>query len=244
MRIKISFLKDQHSGNTLPLHHQKLLNDSLTDILNYLKGDPALFNFSSLKGTSKIQKGLMKFLSSKITLAISSKDINLVEQVTKTIFSQERFFVGRMQLIPKEYQVIPDPEFSTRMRYLCISPMVLFDPSKDPDKCEEILDPTSHQFSDILYNLVLDKMEQCGFPEHKLRDFEEFDASPDKEYVEKVNSNGKKFARYYKNSQGKSMCGYLLPFTLHAHPMVHEFVWQSGIGALNHEGYGMVDLVK
>jgi CRISPR/Cas system endoribonuclease Cas6 (RAMP superfamily) len=40
------------------------------------------------------------------------------------------------------------------------------------------------------------------------------------------------------------MMGYLLPFTLHAHPTVHKFIWEAGVGALSEQGYGMVDLVK
>lgn len=40
------------------------------------------------------------------------------------------------------------------------------------------------------------------------------------------------------------MTGYLLPFTLHAHEDVHLFIWQTGIGALTEEGYGMLDVVR
>ena len=39
------------------------------------------------------------------------------------------------------------------------------------------------------------------------------------------------------------MVGYLLPFTLHAHPKVQEFIYETGIGLYTLEGYGMVDIV-
>jgi hypothetical protein len=72
----------------------------------------------------------------------------------------------------------------------------------------------------------------------------EFDAQPDHEYVQKLNETCKKFARYYRSADVSTMMGYLLPFTLHAHPDVHRFIWDSGVGALSEQGYGMVDLVK
>ena len=62
--------------------------------------------------------------------------------------------------------------------------------------------------------------------------------------MQKIAAANKKFARVYRNADGKNMIGYLIPFTLHAHPDVQKFVWQRGLGALTSEGYGMVDVVK
>ena len=70
MRVKISFLRDQASANTIPLHHQSLLCESLTPMIEAVGGDISQFSFSSLKGTSKIQNGFMRFLSSKVTLVV------------------------------------------------------------------------------------------------------------------------------------------------------------------------------
>lgn len=244
MRIKISFLREHSSANSIPLHHQKLLADSLSEITDTITADRNMFNFSSLKGTSKIQNGFMRFLSSKITLVISSRNPEFAEALVKKIFDQPFLAVGKMNLTPKTYEVIPDPSFQTKMRYLCISPLILFNPDTDPEKAQEIIDPTSHQFSDILYNSTLDRMERAGYPETSLNEFAEFEATPDMEYVQKIHETGKKYARFYKSSKGNNMMGYLLPFTLHAHPEVHKYIWESGLGVLTDEGYGMVDLVK
>jgi CRISPR-associated endoribonuclease Cas6 len=203
-----------------------------------------MFNFSSLKGTSKIQNGFMRFLSSKITLVISSRNQEFAEALVKKIFDRPYLAVGKMNLIPKTYEVIPDPSFQTKMRYLCISPLILINPNKDPDRAQEMVDPTSQQFSDLLYNNTLDRMERAGYSESMLNEFAEFEAQPDMEYISKINESGKKYARFYKSADGNTMMGYLLPFTLHAHPEVHKFLWECGIGTLTEEGYGMVDLVK
>lgn len=244
MRVKISFLRDQMSANTIPLHHQTLLAESLYVLIDQVGGDRTMFNFSSLKGTSKIQNGFMRFLSSKVTLVLSSRNEQQLEQVVSKIFEMPYLAVGKMNLMPRSHEIIPDPEFSTKMRYLCISPMILIDPRKDPERSQVTIDPTSQEFSDILYEQTLDRMERAGFSEADLNNFAEFDAQPDLEYVQKLNETGKKFARYYRAADGSTMMGYLLPFTLHAHPDVHRFIWDCGVGALNEQGYGMVDLVK
>lgn len=244
MRIKISFYQESSSADSIPLHHQKLLADALKPVLRSVSDDPSLFNFSSIKGTSKIMKGFMRMLSSKVTLVISSRKKEMLEQAVNALFKEKELTVSKMKLLPKSYVHIPDPEFGVKMRYLCISPLILHDPAKEPHKAQEQPEPSSHAFSDILYNVTLDKMEKAGYSESQLSSFAEFEYTPDADYVHKITAAGKKFVRHYQSSSGNSMAGYLLPFTLHAHPLVQEFIWQSGIGALTEEGYGMVDIVK
>ncbi|MBK7963873.1 MAG: hypothetical protein IPK10_00135 [Bacteroidetes bacterium] len=176
MRVKISFLRDQMSANTIPLHHQTLIAESLYQQIESFGGDRNLFNFSSLKGTSKIQNGFMRFLSSKVTLVLSARDGQQLEQLVSKIFEMPYLAVGKMNLMPRSHEMITDPEFNTKMRYLCISPMILVDPAKDPEKSQITIDPTSQEFSDILYEQTLDRMERAGFSESDLNNFAEFDA--------------------------------------------------------------------
>jgi CRISPR-associated endoribonuclease Cas6 len=229
MRIKISFLREHSSANSIPLHHQKLLADSLGEYSDTITGDRLMFNFSSLKGTSKITNGFMRFLSSKITLVISSRNQEFAEALVTKIFDNPFLAVGKMNLIPKTYEVIPDPSFQTKMRYLCISPLIMVNPDKEPERAQELIDPTSQAFSDLLYNITLDRMEKAGYTEAQLNEFAEFEAQPDMEYITKINESGKKFARFYKSAAGNTMLG---------------FIWEVGLGVLTEEGYGMVDLVK
>jgi CRISPR-associated endoribonuclease Cas6 len=87
-------------------------------------------------------------------------------------------------------------------------------------------------------------MEKAGYSEAQLNEFAEFEFVPDQDYVNKINTTGKKFARFYKSVSGHTMMGYLLPFTLHAHAEVHKYIWDVGMGVLTDEGYGMIDIVK
>ncbi len=244
MRIKISFLRDQASSNSIPLHHQKLLSATLHEIASAVSVDPSPFNFSSIKGTSRIQNGFMKFLSTKVTLVISAPDEKFLNKFIDEIFTRPYITIGKMNLIPKSKENINDPAFQKRMRYLCISPIVLIDPNKEPDKAQELVSPVAHEFSDALFNGTLDRMEAMGYSDEKLSQYAEFEVKPDREYVEKIQDSGKKFARFYKSSEGNTMMGYLLPFTLYAHPDVHEFIWKNGAGVLTEQGYGMIDIVQ
>jgi len=89
----------------------------------------------------------------------------------------------------------------------------------------------------------MDQMESAGFTQEQLAKFAEFEIVPDPSYIDKILNTHKKFARIYKNNDSLPIFGYLLPFTLHAHPQVQKFVWDCGIGLYTNQGYGMIDLV-
>ena len=244
MRIKRSFLRNRNSGNSIPLHHQQLLSGFLKQHIHQLAVKTDIYVFSSMKGTSKVQSGFMQFLSSKVTLAISSNNDEFVESLVKRIFEEQNIEIGKLSMMPKSQELIVEPQFQTKMKYVCISPIVLSNPEKDAELAQNSIDPSSHQFSDMLYNSLMDRMEKAGFSNEELDSFAVFEVTPDKDYVSKIVSSGKKFARIYKDDEDNQMMGYLLPFALHAHPKVHKFIWDCGIGLLNNQGYGMIDLAK
>jgi CRISPR-associated endoribonuclease Cas6 len=244
MRVKISLVRNPSSNNSIPLHHQKLVSTCIEDFMKELPVTTEFYNFSSLKGTSKVKNGFMRFLSSKITLVVSADSDEFIQQLVNRIFEEQVVLFGRLELMPRSYEIIPVQDYETRMKYVCISPIILVDPVKDPDTSQLVIDPSSHQFSDLLFNSLMSKMEKSGFTVQELDEFAEFEAIPDHAYINKIVDAGKKFARFYKDNDGNSMIGYLIPFTLHAHHKVHKFVLDTGIGVLNNQGYGMVDIVR
>lgn len=244
MRTKISLIKVQGNAGLVPLHHQQIISAFMEELIKEVGRAANRYVFSSLKGTSKVQNGQIRFLSNKITLVIGSDDQEFIEQVIEKMFAKKYHNVGKLNVTPKAHEVIPDPEFKTVMKYVCISPLipapVVADGSPEPVP----LDPMSHEFSDLFYNVVIDQMEKAGFSEEELNSFAEFEVTPDPNYINKLNEGGKKFARIYKNNENKLMVGYLLPFSLHAHPKVHKFIWDNGFGLYGTHGYGMIDIVQ
>jgi len=245
MRIKISFLKVHGSSGTVPLHHQKIISAFMEEVIRELPVSSNYYNFSSLKGTSKVQSGQIRFLSSKVSLVVSAPEAEFADEWVKKIFDKRLVSFAKLTLVPKSSDIIPDPEFKTAMKYVCISPMIPQEPfvSDAAGNLPEPLDPRSQEFSDLFYDAILDRMEKAGFTQEQLNDFAEFEIMPDPGYVQKIMDSHKKFARIYKNNNNQTIYGYLLPFTLHAHPQVQKFIWECGIGLFTTQGYGMVDVV-
>ncbi|MEI6816194.1 MAG: CRISPR-associated endoribonuclease Cas6 [Bacteroidota bacterium] len=244
MRIKITFNKQFKSPSNLPLHHQNTLYRCLSEFIETPQDPKTLFTFSPIKGTSTVFKGYVKFISNKVNLIVSSNDAEFLERMVDKMFQRRIIYIGKMNLLPKLKTVIEMPEFKTEMKYLCISPIVLIDCEKGQEESERNIDPTSQEFSDILFNTTIERMHAAGFTEDELHEFDTFEVVADKSYIQKITENNKRFARFYKNLEGKTMVGYLLPFTLHAHPKVHEFIFNAGLGLYTSQGYGMIDVVQ
>jgi CRISPR-associated endoribonuclease Cas6 len=241
MRVKLLFLKGQgKSSDSIPLHHQRILSSWLQDLIKELPQNSDWYCFSSLKGTSKVMKGQIKFLSNKISFSITAPEKEFIESLAKNIFSKREVNIGRFSLIPKSYQVIKDPEFHTVMKYICISPIVACPVFTGESP---ILDPTSHDFSDCIYEALIASMEKAGYTQEQLHEFAEFEITPDPQYMNKIEHSPKKYARIYKSDGDENMYGYLFPFTIHAHPEVQKFIWERGLGLYTTQGYGMIDTV-
>ena len=245
MRIKISFLKVHGSSGTVPLHHQKIISAFLEEVIREMSVSSNNYSFSSLKGTSKVQTGQIRFLSSKVSLVLSAPEADFIDELVKKIFDRRLVSFAKLTLVPKSFEVIADPDFNTQMKYVCISPMVPQEAflADESGNLPEPLDPRSQEFSDMFYDAILDRMEKAGFTEDQISKFAEFEIIPDPTYIQKIADTHKKFARIYKNNLNQTIYGYLLPFTLHAHPQVQKFIWECGIGLYTTQGYGMVDIV-
>src|SRR6185436_18733669 len=127
---------------------------------------------------------------------------------------------AKLTLVPKSFQIISEPQFNTVMKYVCISPMIPDLPFVG-DPAPEALDPSDHSFCDMIFNSILDRMEQAGYTEEQINQYAEFDFTADPMYMNKVRDGGKKFSRIYKTNDNETIFGYLLPFQMHAHPDVH-----------------------
>ena len=243
MRVKITFIKSFKSVNQMPLHHQMVLSKSLAAYMDRRRDNKTLYTYSSLKGSSNIMNGIITFHSDKMSLIVSSNNDNFVRSLVDRIFQRHVIKVGKMLLKPSLQQVISNPEFKEEMKYVCLAPFVIIDSGKEPERAETIIDPNTQEFSDLLFNSTMERMQRAGFTEDELKEFEAFEVVGDKEYLKKTVENNKRFARFYRNLDRQTIVGYLLPFTLHAHPKVQQFLFETGIGLFGLEGYGMIDIV-
>lgn len=252
MRIRLIFqLKNR--GATVPFHHQHLISSVIDEVkieAGITDETPFEYCFSGIKGQTKVGKGGLFFFSNKVTIVISSPQEEELVNVLQAIFKKSSIYVGELELIPDSMEEETFPEFEESTKYVCISPLVAVSHfGGDSDQTvKQFIEPTSDEFSDYLYESVILRMEASGrFTSEQLESYFKFQVVPDKAYLEKTKTNGKKFSRIYHaeyQSESKEIRGYTLPLTIYAHPEVQQFIYECGFGEYTNKGYGLLDIAN
>ena len=251
MRVRIIFnLKNR--GAILPFHHQYLLSQLIKGLL--LKGGNIDFfnfkyyHFSGLKGQTKVSRSGLHYLSQKVTLVLSSSDEQFIEYLLKQFGAANQLQLGALQLEPSEVEFEKEVNYSPVQKLICISPIVLKDPIYEDPENKQFIHPETDLFSDLLFESTLSRMTEHGRYSHEdLDNFSKFELVPDKDYLRKLEEKQKKFARIYSvfdQDVRFEIRGYTFPFTLYAAKEVQEFIYNNGLGALTHKGFGMVDFAN
>jgi CRISPR-associated endoribonuclease Cas6 len=241
-----------NKGGHVPFHHQYILAQLIKRVIQ--RGDDAEFNsyvnynFSGLKGQTQVSRKGLHFFSNKVTLVFSCGDADFLEYFLDNLFDLEEFELGNLRLSPEVVEKEEPLKFLDKMKYVCISPMVLRRPGENDLENKVFINPEEDLFSDLLYESTIERLELSdSFPKSKLDSIYRFQIIPDKAYLAKIKANGKKFARVYPTYIGEEkyeVRGYTFPFTLYADSDVQEFLFTQGIGCLCDKGFGMVDIAN
>ena len=250
MRVRIIFsLKNR--GAKIHFHHQHLLAKFSSQIISKCEPkyrDFKYYNFSGLKGQIKVGKGGLHYLSSKVTLVFSSLNIEFINQFLNSLFAFKEIQIGEMELSPDSIEMEAEVDFENKTKFVCISPILILDPILHTEENKSFFDPEADEFSDFLYESTMLRMEKSGlYSADQISSFNQFQLTPDKEYLSKMQNDDKKFSRVYQtyiNSEKFEVRGYTFPFSLLAAPEVHNFIFHSGLGALCENGFGMIDLAN
>jgi CRISPR-associated endoribonuclease Cas6 len=250
VRVRIIFGLT-NKGASVPFHHQFLLSNLINSLLLKNKSQFSnfdLYNFSGLKGQTKVGKEGLHFYSNKVTLVFSSPNEEFVEYFVKLLFKNQQLEIGKLLLIPLNVEKEIPPILSNEVKYICISPLVVINPldsSLDPKK---FLSPLTDGFSDMLYDSTMYRMEKSGrYSVDEIAEFYKFQIVPDKNYLTKIREEEKKFARIfpaYEDGVKYEVRGYTFPFVLYADPKVQQFVFDCGMGVFTHKGFGMLDIAN
>ena len=249
MRVRVVFIL-KNKGSYVPFHHQFLLAQLIKGIL--VKGGESefitsdVYNFSGLKGQTKISRNGLHFYSSRVTLVFSATSRSLIDYFLKHLFSFPQLDVGTMMLIPETVEVEEPPTLEDSTKYICISPLVLVKPSFNDDRGKRFIAPQTDIFSDLLYESTMIRMEESGqYSAAEVEQFYKFQLVPDKDYLLRIAEQQKKFARIYPlydQDVKYEVRGYTFPFKLYAAKPVQEFIFTNGLGAYTYKGFGMLDL--
>jgi CRISPR-associated endoribonuclease Cas6 len=251
LRTRIIFsLKNR--GAYVPFHHQYLLAQVIKGLLvfgpdkSYLEFNH--FNFSGLKGQTKVSRKGLHYFSSKVTLVFACSDKNFKEYFIAQLFAQKEIIVGNLHLVPESVEEEEPVKIADETRFLCISPIVVIPAAFNDERGKKFVPPESDEFSDLLYESTLSRMEATGrFTAEQLTAFYKFQIVPDREYIQRIQTSHKKFARIYPlydNDIKFEIRGYTFPFTLYAAKEVQQFVYENGLGYFTYKGFGMLDIAN
>lgn len=250
MRVRIIFLL-KNKGGFVPFHHQFLLAQLKESILKDIDQKYSTFtdyNFSGLKGQTKISKNGLHFYSSRVTLVMSGTDQNFIDHFLQRLFEFKEVRVGNLQLIPENVEIELPPKFGEVLKCICISPVVLTEPVSNDVLAKKFISPDTDTFSDLLYDSTMSRMEKSGsYTSEQIASFYKFQILPDKEYLNKIKEGEKKFARIYPiylKEEKLEVRGYTFPFSLYAAPEVQSFLFKCGLGTFTHKGFGMLDIAN
>lgn len=251
MRVRIIFIL-KNKGAFVPFHHQYLLAQLVKGIIlnggNKEYKDFSYYNFSGLKGQTKISRNGLHFYSNRVTLVLSCPDQGFVNYFLQKMFEFPQIEIGNLQLIPEGVEREEIPEMAGSMKFICISPLVLLNPSFNDSEGKKFISPETDIFSDMLYESTILRMENFGrYSTEQITSFYQFQLVPDKIYLNKIKETQKKFARIYPvydQDVKYEIRGYTFPLTLYAAKEVQEFVFTCGLGSFTHKGFGMLDIAN
>lgn len=242
----------KNRGAYVPFHHQFLLAQTIKGIVVLGKNPAWLsytqYNFSGLKGQIKISRKGLHFYSSKVTLVFSASHKDFLDYFLKALFEQKELLIGNLQLVPEEIEQEEPVTIGESVKFLCISPIVVVPAAFNDESSKRFVSPDTDEFSDLLYDNTIQRMELSGkFSAEQLATFYKFQLVADKDYINRIQSSHKKFARIYPLYDADvkyEVRGYTFPFTLYAPQPVQQFIYENGLGHFSHKGFGMVDVAN
>lgn len=236
----------------MPFHHQYLLAQVIKGLLVFGPDKAFLefnqFNFSGLKGQTKVSRKGLHYYSSRVTLVFSCTDKPFMDYFISRLFQQKDIVVGNLHLVPESVESEEPVTISDEARFLCISPIVLIAASFNDERGKKFISPEGDEFSDLLYESTLSRMEATGkYSQEQLTSFYKFQIVPDAGYIQRIQTSHKKFARIYPlydNDIRFEVRGYTFPFTLYAAKDVQQFIYENGLGYFTYKGFGMLDIAN
>ena len=245
MRIKL-VLSSEYEFIDLPLHYnqavQGMLYKSLPKFLSKFLHDVGffhekrkfkLFTFSKLLSTKQIIKKENKriLLKNPITIFISSAVDDVAKQWGSSFLKKDIIKLGKNNLYLEEIEILTKPEIREEIIIKTLSPITVYrTKDKNGKKYTEYYKPSEREFNELIKLNIKRKYEIITGK--KLDDFP-FNIFPVSEYRETL----ERFKNVFiKGIEGK--------FKIKTDPNILKTVYDTGLGAKNSLGFGMIEMIK
>mgnify|MGYP006363596453 CR=1 FL=1 len=199
------------------------------------------YNFSGLKGQTKVSRKGLHYFSAKVTLVFACSDKAFLDYFLARLFEQKEVIVGNMHLVPEAVEEEEPVAISDESRFLCISPIVVIPATFNDESGKKFVSPESD-------DATFSRMEATRkYTTEQLASFYKFQIVAHHHYIQRIQASHKKFARIYPlydNDVKFEVRGYTFPFTLYAAREVQQFIYENGLGYFTHKGFGMLDVAN
>ncbi|SNZ10615.1 CRISPR-associated endoribonuclease Cas6 [Persephonella hydrogeniphila] len=246
MRLKLTFHTDKEYIS-LPLHHNttlqgmfyKSLPPPLSEFLHeigffYNGRRFKLFTFSKINSEKFVilngKKGKRVKYKSPITIQISSGIPDITKNWGETFLKKHKITLGKNELYLESIEVVPQPKFSEDMIIRTLAPITVYRTFQDEKKYYRYYSPDEEEFEELIRENLRKKYEILTG--NTLNEFK-IEIKP-KGKVRKVLFKYKDFP----------IEGYEGKFIIKTDPELFKKVYDTGLGAKNSQGFGMVEVMS
>jgi len=245
MRLKIEMVSEDGKDNIMvPLHYNKALQGLIYSMvghdlpnlhdIGYTSGSRTfrMFVFSRLTGNlSNINCGKITF-NSPIIFKVASPDVLFIEALADNLLKAPVIRLADSNLSIKTISVEPEPDFRKGQAWFkAASAITVYSTLLSPDgkKKTYYYHPTEKEFFEQIKNNLKKKAEILGL------DVNVADTIEIKSV--RVRNKDQKIV-YYNNMVIKGWMGL---YEIHGDPRILSVGYNTGIGAKNSQGFGMLD---
>lgn len=257
MRFKLVLaVKSESFGNVLPVSYQyelsaavyRRIRENYEAYLHWLSSNGfapvddfrnRLFSFSNLYiPRIRVEGDRLHILVKKVQMWISFLPVRGTREFVELLFSGVSFVLGdrrsRVELAVEEIIDCPSPEFSVESEYLALSPIVFM--LARSNRSMEYIGPDNPSYTDCFYHSILAKYERIfGRP------FE-----GDDRFSWSLLSEPKRkgiFMMRFTPDESK-VIGYMYKFRVAMDPLLHQIMYETGIGEKVNLGFGCVEILR
>jgi CRISPR-associated endoribonuclease Cas6 len=241
-RLKFSF----NGSLTLPISHHYVIQGF---IYNILKDAPEfsaflhdqgyqndkqifkMFVFSRLMGKYTVEMPDITF-HNEISLEIRSPLDQLCNVLFMALMHQESFFINRKQVFLTSCDVSNTRINADELNISMLSPICLYTTYYEEDsKKTRYFSPLDEEFEAMINENLY----------HKLESIYDFDGCP-KVAIETISCTGRD--KYVTTFKGTKITAWNGRFILRGEPFLLQFLYNTGLGAKNSQGFGMFKLLN
>jgi CRISPR-associated endoribonuclease Cas6 len=254
MRIRVKF-RSQRLRVRLPLNYNYHLTALIYHLLERSSGDYStflhdegyrsgsksfkLFTYSQLQFESfELEPPEIVSFGGTIEWQISSPVREFVEHLAQGLLSQGQVQLAGVLLQIERIETLSPPEFSERMKFICLSPLVV---SRAVEKDGKLIAHYyRHDEMGLAQAVRANLLKKYELIHGETLSFSELTTALDESYIRRRGGQIYKLIDF----KGTKIKGILAPFTVEGSPELIEVGYEAGFGEKNSMGFGMVEAVS